>query len=388
MATTGAERARLAAKRASLQRLAELAAPQDDYQWMVLRGIGRQRRPETLELLAAHLQADNPQVRAAAVLAVAEADPQRAAELLRPLAHDASDHVVEAVAGALITTATPDDLPTLTALARHHSSEVRQHAAEALGAIAHPQAVPALAGLLDDPAFLVRFDARAALRGSGLAAAADALASNPRRGPLRRWRDVRAARRRAHRRSNPPRWLVTSADRQLAMAAWCAIEAAAIIALAVALADASPVIALVALVMAAVIGLLAALGTSSERALGLAEHDRARARARPAPPDRVVIGKLAAAVRIILSPPQLARAAAWAAVVLALEVLLPTAGLIAAAGASPLLVVAAALLGSRRRILATGVTTLTSIDAQGRTGIEVWLAPTAIPAPDVRATAV
>lgn len=388
LGVAGAQRVRHAARRDSVARLAALAGVDDDYQSLVLRAIGRQRRPDTAPLLASHLQAPDPRVRAAAVLAVAEADPHAAADLLRPLADDESPRVVTAVAAALITTATLADLPTLDALAHHDADDVRERAAEALGTIPDPAVVPLIAGLLADASPSVRREARSALRTCGLADAAEALARNPRRGRGGRVRDARAARHSARRRARAPSWLVATTDHHLASASAGAAYSAALLAIAIALAGASPVLVPVALLLAVVGGIAAGLATSDDRTVELAQHDRARARARTAPAERVVLRRRAALARLALDPRRHARPVALVAAVLGLELLLPTGGLLAAAAASLLLVVMWRMLLARRRILAAGVTTLVPIDARGCAGRDLWLAPAPTSPAEVRASSV
>jgi hypothetical protein len=370
-------------------RLAALAEPQDDgYQSMVVRAIGRQRRPETLELLAEHLDADDPRVRAAAVLAVAEADPRVAAEIVRPLANDESPKVVRAVASALVTTATLDDVPALVALAQHADSQVRSSAAEALGALDDPAVVPLIADLLDDRDFFVRSEARRALRRSGLAGSEAALAGSPCRNPIVRRSDARTARNRCRARERRAHRLIAVTDLQLVHAGAVAIHAGTLLALTIELAGASVVIVPITLLLTLVFGLLAALALSDDRSLNFVEHDRARARAQTAPSDRDIVGKRAAILPVALHPRRIAAIGGVLGVAFGLELLLPTGGVLAATVSAGLLVFAAGMLLARRRILSTGVTTLTSIDAHGRTGLELWLAPTPSPTPDVRATAV
>lgn len=375
--TDGSERVLLAERRAPVDRLASVVAVADYHQFLVVRAIGRQRRPDTVPILARLLDSDDDRVRAAAALAVSAADPSSTADILRPLLADESDQVVEAAAAAFSIVGRPEDVPALAAASRHRSTEVRERVAKALGALADSSGIPPLRDMLRDDSRAVRRAARAALRVLGVAGAEQALATNQRRSALGRRRDALAARRNLRRAQRQPRWSIALPSTLRLRLINMAVTVIGALLLTATVADASLlVLAAVTVLTWFVGGFSLSVGLLNDLEFGVPGHDRARARARRHPNDQMSRPPTSTVALGLLTARGIIRATLLVLAIVGVEVLLPTGGVVAGLVAGLLVGGGIFVSSTQRRILASDDRTYTSVDRLGRVGPHLWLAPT------------
>ncbi len=144
-----------------------LSSGERDRRWWAARALAAVGTEEAARAIVGVLDDPDPDVRACAVVGLAELHPPAAVEPLVARLSDPSAYVARLVADALAQFGQPAVGPLIAAL-REGGVAARVGAARALSRLQPPEAIPALFAALDDPSAAVTHYAEEALEKMGV----------------------------------------------------------------------------------------------------------------------------------------------------------------------------------------------------------------------------